>query len=80
MSNSLENTTRRRWPRITLWRFFVLLTVLTLIASLANTVRQAYIADERLEELHGRFGVARTHSPLQPAVRGLQLPDRRQFR
>jgi hypothetical protein len=60
-------------PRVTLWRFFAIVTVLTLIASHAHTVRQFYVEDARLNELHRRFGVARVIDRNEPAARMVAL-------
>lgn len=66
----------RRIPRVTLGRFFVVLTVLTLIASHAWTVKQLYSENKRLNELHRRFGIARVVDREEPAAQRLYLSSK----
>ena len=70
----------RRLLRITLWRFFVAITLGTLVVSLINTVRLSSLAERRLERLHAHFGIARVGDSAQPAVRASQLPNDKQYR
>jgi hypothetical protein len=70
-----KHARRNRWgiPRLSLGRFFVVLTVVTLIASHAHTNWQLHCEERRLVKLHEHFGIARVIDPNEPAARRLGI-------
>jgi hypothetical protein len=75
MSNPSQPARDNRWglPRLSLKQLFLLVTVITLIASHVHTNWQLYREERRLVSLHQHFGIARVIDADEPAARRLGI-------
>jgi hypothetical protein len=76
---NVEPVSKQRF-RISLFSAFAWLTVIVLIGSHVQTVRQYLRAQERIERLHSMYGMARVIDPQQPEAGGMPVSLNRDVR